>query len=914
MLKVGLFTDTYFPQVNGVATSTATLKRNLELLGYQVYVFTTTNPLAPAEEDSIYRIPSAPFVSGHRIAKFYETRLVNEIKALNLDIIHTHTEFSIGIFGRLVAKKLNIPRVHTYHTIYEDYTHYVIKYQKVDHISKNLARKMSKTFCNSAAAVITPTEKVRTLLRTYGVNKEMTVIPTGISLEKFQQTDLNLDTIQAKRLTLGIKENEKVILYIGRISKEKNIEELFHHLQSYLKEKADATFVLVGDGPEKENLEALAITLEIQDQVKFVGEVPWTSVMAYYQMGDVFVSASQSETQGLTYIEALASGLPVVAKKDPCLEGVVENGINGYTFENQQEFLQALESIFNNPNHQAQLAINAAASTDKFSEYIFAENVARLYHETLQTTVEMVKNTKDNQHDGTDTEAGKPTLKYKILMTSVILIATTVLFLLNASRWVSNSGVTSFEQVIFNLRAPRDGVSADIVWNFIWESVPSVFLVTMLAILIFIRSLRWKTKLQRRLLTLFAAGTVLLTVLTWNFVRIELHVQAFLENQQIDSTFIEDHYVSPTDVTLTFPEVPRNLIHIYLESMEVTFMSTSDGGALEVDLIPELTDLARENVNFSQSTSDKIGGAVSTINTTWTSASMFAQTAGLPLNMPVRADSALMDALLLTYEDIPLFPSGAMTLGEILEEQGYRQVIMMGSDATFGGRRYYFTQNGNYEIWDHHTAIHQGLLPEDYHEWWGFEDEHLFNFAKDMLIELGESDQPFNFTMLTADTHFEDGFLSPACDEPFEIQYANVLTCSSRMIGDFISWIKDQPFYDNTTIVITGDHPTMQSADSDFWEAFPVSEDYQRTVYHAFINPATSPVTTANRSFTTIDFFPTTLASLGVEIEGERLGLGTNLFSSEPTLLEQFGLEEMNQELQRRSVFFEEMMKATNVQ
>jgi len=909
MLKVGLFTDTYFPQVNGVATSTATLKKNLERLGHQVYIFTTTNPLAPKQEENIYRIPSAPFVSGHRIAKFYERRLVNEIKSLNLDIIHTHTEFSIGIFGRLMAKKLNIPRIHTYHTIYEDYTHYLIKYHKVENFSKTLARKISKISCNSADNVITPTAKVQHLLASYGVKKKMTTIPTGIALEKFAEVDIDLDVVQAQRQALGINDEEKIVLYIGRVSKEKNIEELFSHLQDYLKERMDVRFVLVGDGSERTNLECLARELGIEDRVIFVGEVPWSSVMTYYQIGDVFVSASQSETQGITYIEALASGLPVVAKKDPCLEGVVEQGVNGYTFESGREFLLALDSILSDPQHQKRLATSAVTSTHKFSENIFAENVAQLYYKTLKAkrSKDATTNETDSQTD--ESSPKKTPFKYKAIMILLILLATAIFSLLSASRWVSNAGVTSFEQVIFNLRAPRDGVSGDIVWNFVSESVPPVFFMLVLSIMIFIRSLKWRVKLQRRLLSLFIAGTLLLSALTWNFVRIELHVQAFLENQQIYSTFIEEHYVAPADVNLTFPTQQQNLIHIYLESVEVTFMSAIDGGALEVDLIPELSALATENVNFSQSEPSKVGGAVATVNTTWTSAAMFAQTAGLPLNMPVSADSVLMDALLLTYEDISLFPLEVTTLGDILEAQGYRQVIMMGSDATFGGRRSYFTQNGNYEIWDHHSAIEQGLLPEDYYEWWGFEDEHLFSFAKEVLTDLGVSDQPFNFTMLTADTHFEDGFLNEACDIYFEIQYADVLACSSRMVAEFVNWIQAQPFFANTTIVITGDHPTMQSSSSDFWEAFPVSEDYQRTVYHAFINPAVEPITTANRSFTTMDFFPTILASLGVEIEGDRLGLGTNLFSTESTLLEQVGLEEMNRELQRRSVFFDSLIK-----
>ena len=892
-MRIGIFTETYFPQVNGVAISTAILKKNLEQNGHEVYIFTTTNPLAPQNEDRVYRIPSLPFVSGHRLGKFYDGRLVGEIKSLNLDIVHTHTEFSLGIFGRIIAKKLQIPRIHTYHTIYEDYTHHIIKFNKLDIFSKALARKMSKKVCNSAEMVIVPTQKVKQLLESYGVRKKMLVIPTGIELGVFADPNFDAEKLQEQRAALGIKEHEKVILNIGRISKEKNIEELLTHLQLYLHEKPDIKLVLVGDGPDKRSIESLVKQLDIENHVIFVGEVPWELVVNYYQIGDVFVSASQSETQGITYIEALATGLPVVAKRDSCLEGVVEHDVNGYTFDYKEEFLEALDMILYNKHHQERLAVGASQSVEKFSENIFAENVASSYHDVLAM---MKPSEKRIQNYATS-------IRYKVFMTVLIIVAAITLLLLNASRWVSDSGILSFEQVIFLFRAPRVGASPDVIWGFIWDNIPSVIFMMIFSIFVFIHSLKWKKKSQRTVLMIFLLGVLALSGVTWNHVRFELHVQAFLENQQTYSTFIDDHYVNPRDVDLIFPDEGRNLIHIYLESMETTFMATEEGGVFAESFIPELASLASEYINFSQS--EQLGGAFMTVNTTWTTAAMFAQTAGLPLNLPVGEDSILLDALFLTYEEIALFPAEIMTFGEILEAEGYRQVLMMGSDATFGGRRYYFTGNGNYEIWDYHTAIQLGLLPEDYYEWWGFEDEHLFDYAKEKVMELGEGDEPFNFTLLTADTHFEDGFLSEQCDEPFDVQYANVLACSSRMVYEFVRWIQEQPFYENTTIVITGDHLTMQSIDSEFWEAAIGLENYDRTVYHVFINADAEPTTTNNRLFTTMDFFPTILASLGVQIEGDRLGLGTNLFGDEATLLEEVGIDEMNRELQHRSAFFE---------
>lgn len=497
---------------------------------------------------------------------------------------------------------------------------------------------------------------------------------------------------------------------------------------------------------------------------------------------------------------------------------------------------------------------------------------------------------------------------YNALMIVLIFMTGSVLLLLNASRWLSRRwGMLNLEQLIFHMRAPSVGTSPDVIWDFVRENVPSVTLVIFFTVLVFTRSLKWSQKSQRTALGVSVIGFLVFSIVTWNYLWVVLNVQAFVENQQKISNFITENYVDPRDVDLVFPEEKRNLIHIYLESVETTFMATADGGAFDANLIPELTKLAREYVNFSPT--NQLGGAQVTTGATWTSSGMFAQTAGLPLDVPINGDSILADSLLLTYQEVALFPSKVVTLGEILETQGYRQVLMMGSDATFGGRRYYFTQNGNYEIWDYNTAIEQGLIPKDYHVWWGFEDEKLFSFAQDKLLELGKSDQPFNFTMLTADTHFEDGFLNESCEEPFNEQYANVLACSSRKVYEFVRWIQKQPFYENTTIVITGDHLTMQSLASTFWEAFPVPKGYVRTVYNVFINAAIEPEITNGRTFTTMDIFPTTLASLGVQIEGDRLGLGTNLFSNQSTLVEQTGIELLNQELQRKSTFFENLIK-----
>ena len=272
---------------------------------------------------------------------------------------------------------------------------------------------------------------------------------------------------------------------------------------------------------------------------------------------------------------------------------------------------------------------------------------------------------------------------------------------------------------------------------------------------------------------------------------------------------------------------------------------------------------------------------------------MFAQTSGLPLNISI--DGNDMD----TQDS---FFSGIVTLGDILEKEGYSQTLMLGSEAVFGGRELYFTDHGHYDILDYNYAIENGWIPEDYRVWWGFEDEKLFSFAKDKLTDLAAQEEPFNLTLLTVDTHFEDGYVCELCDDKFgDNQYANVMACSSKQVSEFVKWIQQQDFYEDTTIVISGDHPTM---DSDFCE--DIDEAYQRKVYTAYIN-ADASAGSERRKFSIFDNFPTTLAALGVNIEGNRLGLGTNLFSNEQTLTEIYGVEKENQELSKNSEFLDNL-------
>ncbi len=320
-----------------------------------------------------------------------------------------------------------------------------------------------------------------------------------------------------------------------------------------------------------------------------------------------------------------------------------------------------------------------------------------------------------------------------------------------------------------------------------------------------------------------------------------------------------------------------------MESSYETF--TIDGE--EENIIPNLTKIASNNLNFSNT--ENLGGALYTYGTTWTIAGIVGQTAGIPLKISINNNEY--------SHDYSGFLPGVTSLGDILANQGYRQVFMIGSDAAFAGRDAYFTQHGNYELLDYYWAKEDELIDSDYHVFWGYEDAKLFDYAKQELLELASSDEPFNFTMLTVDTHAIDGYTDDTCKDVYDYVYANAIYCSDSKIVSFINWIKKQDFYENSTIVIVGDHLSMQSDITDYLGD-------TRTVYNAFINAKVEAVNSKNRTFTSFDIFPTTLASLGVKISGERLGLGTNLFSDVNTLAEELGMDYLNNELAKKSNYY----------
>jgi 1,2-diacylglycerol 3-alpha-glucosyltransferase len=307
---------------------------------------------------------------------------MKKIENLNLDIIHTQTEFSIGVFGRIMAKRLDIPVVHTYHTMYEDYMHYITNNTMLKYAS-NFAKKASKFYCQKYDKVIAPTVKTKNALKSYGLNNDIEVIPTGIKLKKFKKENHSEQVINELKRKFNIKPNQPVILYIGRIAREKSIDIILKEFPKLLDKIPNAKFLIVGDGPVKSDLESLTRKLNIASSVIFTGEKPWEEIGKYYQLGDVFVSASTTETQGLTFIEAMASKTPVLAKYDTNLDDMLEDKVNGRVFYKDKNLSDILIEILKNKYGTELMVKRAYQDVQSISAIEFGKKVEKIYSELL---------------------------------------------------------------------------------------------------------------------------------------------------------------------------------------------------------------------------------------------------------------------------------------------------------------------------------------------------------------------------------------------------------------------------------------------------------------------------------------------------------------------------------------------------
>lgn len=378
-MKVLISSDFFAPTINGVVTSILNLQHELERHGHEVKILTLRLKEPYGYEDCVYAIPSfsaGRFYPGARIMRTLAPEELREIRDWKPDVIHTNNEFSTFFLSQLMAAKLDIPIVHTYHTCYEDYMHY---FSPSEVIGRGLIRKVSKTLLERTDAVIVPTEKVRGILNRYEVMTPVYTVPTGIDLNQF--TAVDHDRVrQELRRKYSIGEDEFLLLSLGRLAKEKNIEEILGFLQHM---DARVRMMIVGDGPYQAILKAYVKYADLEDRVIFSGWVSPESVPDYYHMADAFVSGSTSETQGLTYVEALACGLPAICRKDGAIENVIFNDVNGWQYETEEEFAGAVTALLGDEGKRQRMSQAAQASSRSFSTEVFYERVLKVYEAAI---------------------------------------------------------------------------------------------------------------------------------------------------------------------------------------------------------------------------------------------------------------------------------------------------------------------------------------------------------------------------------------------------------------------------------------------------------------------------------------------------------------------------------------------------
>lgn len=387
-MRIGLFTDSYPPYINGVSTSVAMLKKALEKKGHIVYVVTVSNNALKYEydvENRIVRVPGIPIgIYDYRLSRIYPLPMINTMKSWNVDVIHSHTEFGIGILARLLAKQFDIPLVHTYHTLYEDYTHY-ITHGYFDKSSKKIVEYLTKFYCDKTAnELIVPTNKIYKLFKEkYDFKKNIHIVPTGIEVDRFYTENVDKSYVQTLKKKLKLQKKDFVILFVGRLASEKNVEFLLNAEQKLIKKHSNIKLLIVGDGPDKEKYEEMANDLNISKNVIFNGKAAWEEMPFYYHCADIFATASTTETQGLTVIEAMAAGVVPLCIKDESFLGTVTHELNGLIFNNEEEYISQVLSLYDNSSLLQKYNKQARIQAEHCSSASYAERVLEVYKRAI---------------------------------------------------------------------------------------------------------------------------------------------------------------------------------------------------------------------------------------------------------------------------------------------------------------------------------------------------------------------------------------------------------------------------------------------------------------------------------------------------------------------------------------------------
>ncbi len=472
--------------------------------------------------------------------------------------------------------------------------------------------------------------------------------------------------------------------------------------------------------------------------------------------------------------------------------------------------------------------------------------------------------------------------------------------------WFLVSFGVTFREIVYTIKSPLKGANNDFfrtASRFVAPQLVAFVVILVLAVFIFFKLKKYLSldlfvklpKGKEKKINGIAVLSVILFVAVVGYsakilynIDSTLQISKFIKDYNDRTEIYEEYYVLPDEERIT-ADKKKNLLYIYMESMETTYASKAVGGEQpEINYIPNLTRIADENISFSDE--DGLGGFISAQNTDWTMSAIWATETGAAFAFPIGGNE--------DFGNQEHFAQNAITLGDILEKKGYHQEFLCGSDATFGGRKAFFEQHGHFEIFDLFTAEEKGYLTPEEEVNWGVEDWRLYEIAKDELTRLYEEGEPFNMTMLTVDTHHYDGWICPLCEDHYPEQLANVLECADKQINGFLDWCSQQPWYDDTVIVIQGDHPRMDQA--------LVAEAKDRKVYNCFINTGydKSKLDIKNRQFNTMDMFPSVLGAMGYSIPDDRLGLGTNMFSGKKTLCETLGSDYIDGEVLKYSQFY----------
>ena len=398
-MRVGIFTESYPPLVNGVSTSILMLEHALTKLGHEVFIITVSDnkkDYVLENNGHILRLPSVNLANcyDYKMTSVYPITAVNMIKKMNLDVIHSNVEFTVGIFARVVSEQLSIPLVHTYHTNWEDYTHYITKNKKIlDDICKKLLKYLVVFFEDKTVTeLIVPSNKIYNLFKDkYKFTKNIHIIQTGIETSKFYKENFNQKDINSLKKKLGIKKKDFVVMTVSRLAKEKRVDRIINNHKELVKKYSNMKLLIVGDGPDIDKLKDEAKSLGVSDSVIFTGKVPLNDIPIYYQLGNVFVTASKSETQGLTVVEAISSSLPVVAVKDDSFVNSVIEDFNGFVFTDDEKYINSISKLYEDKELYNRLSNQSRLLSEDFSSEYFALKVLKVY----ETAIENYK--KDNK-------------------------------------------------------------------------------------------------------------------------------------------------------------------------------------------------------------------------------------------------------------------------------------------------------------------------------------------------------------------------------------------------------------------------------------------------------------------------------------------------------------------------------------